>query len=192
VHLLDAHPTSKEQAALEMLNATHRFATLFLESFGGSQVTPYIHILVCHGHELVERFGDLNIRNQQGFEHLQKEQKDAYRTSTSRGGGRSQSSSLNLQIMERCFRARWYKNEDFVEGVIVDELEIDLADDPEDLTFNTPATTTYDDDDDSVGMMSEEEIDDLADVVLEDLSDDEENEDHQDEKINEDDEESVV
>jgi len=166
ITLLDSHPVDGVVAAELLKAATHKFGQLFVNAFGVNNVTPYIHILVCHAHELMARFGDLNIRSQQGFEHLQQEQKIAFRNSSSRGGGRLQGkSSLNLQLMQRCFRSRWFANEEFKPSAnawgIFDHID--------DSSFVTPTLESSSED---LSFESEDEEFD-EDLPLEDLSDDE-------------------
>jgi hypothetical protein len=85
-------------------------AQKWLESYCnayGVRVTPYLHIIGHHLHELLQQgHGSVGDWSQQGFEACHKFIRRIIHGGTSQGGGRSRSSAL-LQVMQHLFRRQW-------------------------------------------------------------------------------------
>ena len=62
--------------------------------------TPlYLHILICHYNDLVEKFGDLSKYSQQSTENYHGRQKSALRQATSHNGGRGNKNAYQQVLL---------------------------------------------------------------------------------------------
>ncbi|XP_021352099.1 uncharacterized protein LOC110466641 isoform X1 [Mizuhopecten yessoensis] len=61
---------SETPDADELEERTKEWCLLYVEAFQSRDITPYIHILRCHAHELIRRHGDISSFTQQGLEKL--------------------------------------------------------------------------------------------------------------------------
>ena len=57
---------------------------MFLSIYNKNVATPYIHAFVCHLHEFVELYGDINAFNLQGLERLNEMTTGQYFKSTNK------------------------------------------------------------------------------------------------------------
>jgi len=62
------------------------FGKDWLIAFGEREVTPYIHVMVCHTTSILLAHGSLSLFSQEGFEHCHKWQKQIYYFATSHDG----------------------------------------------------------------------------------------------------------
>jgi hypothetical protein len=82
------HITSDEQKQLE--TKINEFGNAFKKAFGDTQVTPYIHLLVCHIPWQIKRMNTMQVTSQQKFEAFHRTAKSVFYNCTMRGGcGRS-------------------------------------------------------------------------------------------------------
>ena len=63
------------------------FIKKFLEIYEFKNITPYLHIVVCHSVQMLKKFNSLSLYSQQGFEAAHKLQKLIWERATSHGGG---------------------------------------------------------------------------------------------------------
>lgn len=107
LEMLGKHHKDSAIAKAEMSVLVTEFATLYSTLYHHCEVTPYIHILVCHVPDLLGIFGDLSMRSQQGLERTHGDQKLTMRTVVSQGPGLSRNPNLsNMQLLERDYRTR--------------------------------------------------------------------------------------
>lgn len=83
------------------------FGDKFLQKYGEINVTPYLHIVICHSVMLLQRYGSISQFSQQGFEATHKWHRIVYYSSTNRDGGKGktlESKSALLQIIYKTYR----------------------------------------------------------------------------------------
>ena len=79
------------------------FIKKFLEIYEFKNITPYLHIVVCHSVEMLKKFNSLSLYSQQGFEAAHKLQKLIWERATSHGGGRYSSIKQTMEHIYRHF-----------------------------------------------------------------------------------------
>ena len=86
------------------------FGRRFVSLYGGSKVTPYLHILICHSNERIKRFEKLGVSvsnmSAQGIEAGHKYEKRIWERASSIGGGFK---SSRLQTVEYIYRVNTMK-----------------------------------------------------------------------------------
>ncbi len=96
--------TSSNKSAFR--DVVTKFTKSYIEAWGETEVTHYIHILYAHCPWFVDKWGSLGIWNTQGMEKSHKQAKAAFHRTTQRGGGRCTSNSNPLQQMSFWFYRR--------------------------------------------------------------------------------------
>lgn len=88
------------------------WSTLFSSLYLDKDITPYIHIVVDHSHQILKSFNSIGKFSQEGFEGSHKWQKTIYFRSTNKDGKvsskRSPTSSIQ-QIIQKIFRIYFIK-----------------------------------------------------------------------------------
>jgi len=85
----------------------NQFGKQFILTYGEQNVTPYIHIVVCHTMPWLRKYGSIGRYSQQGFEATHKWHKQIYYFSTNHNGKVSQSKILTSsieQILSKIYR----------------------------------------------------------------------------------------
>lgn len=81
---------------------------MYIRKFGDMNVTPYIHVVVCHSITLLDRHGSISKFSQQGFEATHAWHCKLYYSSTSHDGGvKKAGNNINssiLQVLNKCYR----------------------------------------------------------------------------------------
>lgn len=104
---LREHHVDGTHAKAQLALLVDEFAQRYLSLYAAKEVTPYIHILVCHLPDVLGTFVDLSVRSQQGLERTHGDHKLVLRTAVSHGPGLSDNPSLsNMQLMLRDYRLR--------------------------------------------------------------------------------------
>jgi hypothetical protein len=70
----------------------------------GREVTPYVHILVCHSHAYLKEYRSLRPLSQEGFEAAHKRTKQFYLKTNLGGGKNGDEGSAYKQILLKVFR----------------------------------------------------------------------------------------
>jgi hypothetical protein len=70
--------------ATQVKEQTRSWLALFLSVYNKTAVTPYIHAFVCHLHEFIELYSDINAFNLQGLEKLNEMTTGQYFKSTNK------------------------------------------------------------------------------------------------------------
>ena len=71
-HIRSVEPASK-QLVTELQHNVQEWIVLFKSIYQSKDVTPYMHILLYHVPEVLQRYGTIAIFNQQGLEKLNDE-----------------------------------------------------------------------------------------------------------------------
>ena len=111
---------------------TRNWLKLYRSVYHACEVTPYMHILVFHFHELFELHGDINLFNQEGFEKKNDQLRTIYFSSTNRF------QEFNMQMLKKINRL-----ESFQMG---NDIGTDDEND-EELTDNSVDQENYEDND---------------------------------------------
>lgn len=81
---------------------------MYVRKFGDHNVTPYIHVVVCHSVTLLELHGSISKFSQQGFEATHSWHRKLFFSSTNHRGGikeaGSDKNSSILQVLNKCYR----------------------------------------------------------------------------------------
>lgn len=98
---------------------THEWLMLYRSVYHAKDVTPYMHILVSHFHQLWELHGDINLFNQEGFEKKNDQLRTIYFSATNRD------QDFKMQMMKKINRIEHFQ----MERDIDDETENDQDED---------------------------------------------------------------
>jgi hypothetical protein len=98
----------------ELRKNTVAMGDLYIEMFGAKRVFPYLHVLVCHAADMLERHGNLVRLCNEGTEHAHKLHRQAFMNATckggkvgrqkKRGGGGKRETSAREQVMLKFYR----------------------------------------------------------------------------------------
>ena len=84
---------------------TRKWLSLYKSVYEIREITPYMHILTSHLHELMEIHGDLNLFNQEGFEKKNDIVRMNYFSSSNK-----HLQSFKQQILKKCNRIDYINN----------------------------------------------------------------------------------
>lgn len=90
---------------LSIKEANKAWLNLFLRAYHSKFVTPYMHLLVVHAHEIIQRYGSLNAFSCQGLEKLDHDMTVDYFRGTNHHLGVKALS----QLMRKYNRALWFQ-----------------------------------------------------------------------------------
>ena len=108
---------NKDQLDLKKLqNDLDQFIKKFVQIYDFKNITPYLHIVVCHSVEMLKRFHSLSLYSQQGFEAAHKFQKMIWERATSRGGGGYSSIEQTMEYVYRHFFMMLQKDYNVIVG----------------------------------------------------------------------------
>lgn len=103
---LRKHHLNADRAHDALEKLVQKFSKVYLSMYDPIEVTPYIHILVCHLPDHVRRYPDLAIRCQQGMERKQGDQKLTIKRAVALGPGLTLDPAFtpNMQLMRHDYR----------------------------------------------------------------------------------------